>query len=109
MFPTHRTPHKYTACRCRSELVSDLSVAQLAQARTRLRYGVSCPQPKSRICARQISQGDPLTATIDANVSPLTLPGQKLCPLLRAGTESRMPLRPGSVSAARPAHPRRRV
>jgi hypothetical protein len=42
------------------------------------RVNSTMSQRKSRICVRRISQRDLFTATIDDNVSPLTLAWQKL-------------------------------
>jgi hypothetical protein len=112
-FPAQSTPHKYAEFRCQSDegLVSDLAVAQPVHARTRLRYGVSRPSRKSRICARRISQGGSVDAVIGDNVSPLTRAraGTMVFSPAWAATGSRMPRAPGSASEACPAHPRRHV
>jgi hypothetical protein len=78
------------------------SVCGPGSTRARLRYGLSCPSGRAGSARARSVRGDPLTATIDDNVSSLTCPGRTYDPLFppRAGTESRMPAHPVPVRGA---------
>jgi hypothetical protein len=105
-FPAQSTSYKYAECRCRSDegLVSDLAAAQPAHARARLRYGVSRPSKKSRICARRISKGGSVDAITGDNISPLTSARAGTMVLFPAPGNYRMPPR-----RALPRRPARRI